>query len=79
MRLALCSCRHGTHLLAPIGDGNLGVDSNNNINGDPGSRLVFRARSATFSTMVFVLLFLAFEVMDLRRSFFRMNRAGYEN
>ncbi|GJN93612.1 hypothetical protein Rhopal_006669-T1 [Rhodotorula paludigena] len=62
-----------------FGDGNLGTDSNNNINGDPGSRLVFRARSATFSTMVFVLLFLAFEVMDLRRSFFRMQRAGHEN
>lgn len=61
-----------------FGDGNLGRDSNNNINGDPGSELVFRARSATWATMVFCLLFLAFEMMDLRRSFFHMGRPGTE-
>ncbi|GAA6033364.1 hypothetical protein JCM8097_006713 [Rhodosporidiobolus ruineniae] len=55
-----------------FGDGNLGRDSNNNINGDPGSHLVFRARSATFAAMVWICLFLAFEVMDMRRSFFKM-------
>lgn len=57
----------------------MGIDSNNSIGGDPGSRLVFRARAATFSTMIFCLLWLAFEVMDLRRSFFRMGRPGSEN
>ncbi|GAA5905034.1 hypothetical protein JCM8208_007665 [Rhodotorula glutinis] len=61
-----------------FGDGNLGRDSNNNINGDPGSRLVFEARSATWATMVFCLLWLAFEMMDLRRSFFHMGRPGTE-
>ena len=61
-----------------FGDGNLGRDSNNNINGDPGSELVFRARSATWATMVFCLLWLAFEMMDLRRSFFHMGRPGTE-
>lgn len=61
-----------------FGDGNLGRNSNNEIDGDPGSRLVFRARSATFSTMVFCLLWLAFEMMDLRRSFFHMGRPGTE-
>ncbi|BGP42642.1 P-type ATPase [Rhodotorula kratochvilovae] len=62
-----------------FGDGNLGVDSNNTINGDPGSHLVFRARSATFATMLFCLLWLAFEVMDLRRSFFHMGRPGTQD
>lgn len=62
-----------------FGNGDLGIDSNNSIGGDPGSRLVFRARAATFSTMIFCLLWLAFEVMDLRRSFFRMGRPGSEN
>lgn len=60
------------------GNGDLGLDSNKSINGDPGSRLVFRARSATFITMILCLLWLAFEVMDLRRSFFRMDRPGSE-
>ncbi|GAA5980884.1 hypothetical protein JCM10908_003901 [Rhodotorula pacifica] len=61
-----------------FGNGDLGTESNNNINGNPGSHMVFRARSATFATMIFCLLWLAFEVMDLRRSFFRMNRPGNE-
>ncbi|GAA6016833.1 hypothetical protein JCM10207_003267 [Rhodosporidiobolus poonsookiae] len=55
-----------------FGDGNLGRNSNNEIGGDPGSELVFEARSATFATMVWICLFLAFEVMDMRRSFFNM-------
>lgn len=62
----------------PTGNGDLGTNSNNSIDNDPGSRLVFRARSATFATMIFCLLWLAFEVMDLRRSFFHMGRAGTE-
>ncbi|GAA5955283.1 hypothetical protein JCM8115_001902 [Rhodotorula mucilaginosa] len=61
-----------------FGNGDLGTNSNNSIDNDPGSRLVFRARSATFATMIFCLLWLAFEVMDLRRSFFHMGRAGTE-
>ena len=63
---------------APTGNGDLGTNSNNSIDNDPGSHLVFRARSATFATMIFCLLWLAFEVMDLRRSFFHMGRAGTE-
>jgi potassium/sodium efflux P-type ATPase len=59
-----------TLIVFGFGDGNLGIDSNNSI-GD-GSELVFRARSATFCTMTWCCLFLAFEVMDMRRSFFRM-------
>ncbi|GAA5917379.1 hypothetical protein JCM6882_006344 [Rhodosporidiobolus microsporus] len=55
-----------------VGDGNLGTNSNNAIDGDPGSALVFRARSATFCAMTWICLFIAFEVMDLRRSFFNM-------
>ncbi|GAA5905503.1 uncharacterized protein JCM6883_005352 [Sporobolomyces salmoneus] len=46
------------------------VDSNNSRGN--GSELVFRARSATFATLTWICLLLAFEVMDLRRSFFRM-------
>ncbi|KAM0791876.1 hypothetical protein ACM66B_004131 [Microbotryomycetes sp. NB124-2] len=52
-----------------FGNGDLGRDSNNTFNG---SALVFRARSASFATMTWICLVLAFEVMDMRRSFFRM-------
>ncbi|BGP26918.1 Ca2+-transporting ATPase [Rhodotorula toruloides] len=57
------------------GNGDLGIDSNNNISGNAGSQLVFEARSATFATMVWILLFLAFECMDLRRSLYKMDRS----
>lgn len=53
-----------------FGDGNLGIDSNESLGN--GSELVFRARAASFATMTWICLFLAFEVMDMRRSFFRM-------
>ncbi|SCV73434.1 BQ2448_7360 [Microbotryum intermedium] len=53
-----------------FGDGNLGIDSNNSI-GD-GSELVFKARSATFATMTWNCLFLAWFVKDLRRSLFKL-------
>ncbi|GAA5938621.1 uncharacterized protein JCM15063_005372 [Sporobolomyces koalae] len=71
--LAGAACCLGTFSLIVFGfgDGNLGIDSNNS-RGD-GSDLVFRARSATFATLTWICLFLAFEVMDLRRSFFRMH------
>ncbi|KAL8290177.1 hypothetical protein RQP46_003116 [Phenoliferia psychrophenolica] len=50
-----------------FGDGDLGVDSNNTLSG---SDTVFRARSATFATLTWISLLLAFEVTDLRQSFF---------
>ncbi|GAA5877888.1 hypothetical protein JCM16303_000274 [Sporobolomyces ruberrimus] len=70
--LAGAACCLGTFsvIVFGFGDGNLGIDSNNS-RGD-GSDLVFRARSATFATLTWICLLLAFEVMDLRRSFFRM-------
>ncbi|GAA5914347.1 hypothetical protein JCM6882_008168 [Rhodosporidiobolus microsporus] len=61
-----------TIIVFGFGDGHLGTNSNNAIDNDPGSLLVFQARSATFASMVWICLFLAFEVMDMRRSFFNM-------
>lgn len=50
---------------------NLGHDCNNTYN--PTCLYVFRARSASFLTMTWCLLLLAWEVIDMRRSLFRMH------
>ncbi|GAA5980349.1 hypothetical protein JCM5350_000952 [Sporobolomyces pararoseus] len=67
---AACCIGTFTVIVFGFGDGNLGIDSN--ATEGNGSELVFRARSATFATITWICLILAFEVMDLRRSFFRM-------
>ncbi|GAA5902891.1 hypothetical protein JCM5296_006324 [Sporobolomyces johnsonii] len=66
------ACCLGTFSLIVFGfgSGELGIDSNNTEG--QGSETVFRARSATFAALTWICLVLAFEVMDLRRSFFRM-------
>ncbi|KAJ5722238.1 hypothetical protein N7488_000273 [Penicillium malachiteum] len=57
------------------GDGNLGEGCNTQYN-DPSKPYscdtVFRARATTFTCMTWFALFLAWEMIDLRRSFFRM-------
>ncbi|KAJ5484875.1 Sodium transport ATPase 2 [Penicillium diatomitis] len=57
------------------GDGNLGTGCNTEYN-DPNKPYtcdtVFRARATTFTCMTWFALFLAWEMMNLRRSFFRM-------
>ncbi|KAJ5919092.1 hypothetical protein N7466_010035 [Penicillium verhagenii] len=57
------------------GDGNLGVGCNTQYN-DPSKPYtcdtVFRARATTFTCMTWFALFLAWEMLDLRRSFFCM-------
>ncbi|CCK71533.1 putative Na(+)-exporting P-type ATPase ENA5 KNAG_0H01200 [Huiozyma naganishii CBS 8797] len=50
--------------------GNLGRNCNKSFR--EGCRDVFRARSSAFATMTWCALILAWEVIDLRRSFFRM-------
>jgi potassium/sodium efflux P-type ATPase len=52
------------------GDGAIGVGCNESI-GD-GCGLVFRARATCFACLTWFSLFLAWEVIDMRRSFFRM-------
>ncbi|KAJ5657572.1 uncharacterized protein N7484_001221 [Penicillium longicatenatum] len=57
------------------GDGNLGEGCNTQYN-DPSKSYscdtVFRARATTFTCMTWFALFLAWEMLNLRRSFFRM-------
>jgi Na+-exporting ATPase len=57
------------------GDGNLAQGCNTHYN-DPSKPYncdtAFRARATTFTCMTWFALFLAWEMMDLRRSFFRM-------
>jgi potassium/sodium efflux P-type ATPase len=53
-----------------FGDGNLGRDCNNAYSAE--CDLVFRARATTFVCMTWFSLFLAWEMVSLRRSFFRM-------
>ena len=53
-----------------FGDGNLGTNCNNTIQGDCG--LVYRARATTFTCLTWFALFLAWEMVNMRRSFFRM-------
>lgn len=52
------------------GDGNLGINCNSTYS--PECDTVFRARATTFVSMVWFSLFLAWELINFRRSFFRM-------
>jgi P-type Na+/K+ transporter len=49
-------------------DGNFGVDCN--LRYSPSCEGVFRARSTCYTTMMWVFLFFAWELVDARRSFF---------
>lgn len=53
------------------GGGDLGSDCNNSYNDS--CDVVFRARGATFTVLTWFSLFLAWEVVNMRRSFFRMH------
>jgi Na+-exporting ATPase len=52
------------------GDGDLGFNCNNALSDR--CELVFRARATTFACLTWFALFLAWELVDTRRSFFRM-------
>ncbi|KAK6221355.1 P-type ATPase [Pestalotiopsis sp. IQ-011] len=53
-----------------FGDGNLGEGCNDSYS--EVCDTVFRARATTFATLTWFALFLAWEMVDMRRSFFRM-------
>ena len=66
---ALCLCSF-TAVAFGYGDGNLGegCNSSSGIN----CNNVFRARATTFTSLTWFSLFLAWEMVNMRRSFFRM-------
>ncbi|KAF1929485.1 potassium/sodium eff [Didymella exigua CBS 183.55] len=66
---ALCLASF-TLVVFGFGDGNLGSGCNEGYN--PSCELVFRARATTFACLTWFALFLAWEMVDMRRSFFRM-------
>ena len=53
-----------------FGDGNLGTGCNEGYNDT--CNTVFRARATTFACLTWFSLFLAWQMLDMRRSFFRM-------
>lgn len=53
-----------------FGDGNLGTSCNESFN--PTCETVFRARATTFACLTWFSLFLAWQMLDMRRSFFMM-------
>ncbi|SPO23251.1 probable ENA2 - Plasma membrane P-type ATPase [Ustilago trichophora] len=57
------------------GDGDLGDMCNSSYNDS--CDLVFRARASTFAVMTWFSLLLAWEVVDMRRSFFNMHDDGH--
>ncbi|EKG20739.1 ATPase P-type K/Mg/Cd/Cu/Zn/Na/Ca/Na/H-transporter [Macrophomina phaseolina MS6] len=62
-------------VLYGFGDGNLGEncnDSYRNAAGEAVCDTVFRARATTFACLTWFALFLAWEMVNMRRSFFRM-------
>merc|ERR1719487_1119413 len=65
---ALCLAAFALVLFA-FGNGNLGENCNEALEG---CETVFRARATCFATLTWFSLFLAWEVIDMRRSFFRM-------
>ena len=67
---ALCLASFSLVVFA-FGDGNLGVDCNDTYDKDR-CQTVFRARATTFACLTWFALFLAWEMIDMRRSFFRM-------
>lgn len=69
--LMTCACMGSfTTVMFGTYGGNLGTSCNSSYNDS--CRDVFRSRSAAFATMTWCALILAWEVVDLRRSFFRM-------
>ncbi|VUC21899.1 unnamed protein product [Clonostachys rosea] len=52
------------------GHADIGLDCNGSI--DDGCEVVFRARATTFASLTWFALFLAWEMLHMRRSFFRM-------
>lgn len=57
-----------------FGNGRLGNDCNNNFSEE--CKLVFRARATTFACLTWFALFLAWEVVHPRRSFFNLRNSG---
>jgi len=57
-------------ILFGFGDGDLGINCNESYSEQCDT--VFRARATTFVCMTWFALFLAWELVDMRRSFFRM-------
>ncbi|EMD93005.1 hypothetical protein COCC4DRAFT_196836 [Bipolaris maydis ATCC 48331] len=53
-----------------FGDGNLGFNCNETYN--PTCETVFRARATTFACLTWFSVFLAWQMLDMRRSFFMM-------
>ncbi|KAK1144299.1 P-type ATPase [Aspergillus melleus] len=66
---ALCLSAFSIRLWG-FGDGNLGRGCNSEYSED--CELVFRARATTFVCLTWFALFLAWEMVNMRRSFFRM-------
>ncbi|KAI9705803.1 MAG: Na+ ATPase [Bogoriella megaspora] len=72
---ALCLAAF-TLVLYAWGNGELGSNCNESLYNDLGEPIcdtVFRARATTFACLTWFSLFLAWEMMDLRRSFFRLH------
>lgn len=62
-------------VLYGFGDGDIGNDCNNSYEDSNGIAVcdtVFRARATCFACLTWFALFLAWEMVDMRRSFFRM-------
>lgn len=57
-------------VLYGFGDGQIGIHCNESLS--DGCEAIFRARATCFATLTWFSVFLAWEVVDLRRSFFRM-------
>lgn len=69
--MAACCLGSFVTVIYGTGDGQLGVNCNNDLNDT--CYLVFKGRATAFSTMTWCALILAWEVVDMRRSFFLMN------
>ncbi|CDO96311.1 unnamed protein product [Kluyveromyces dobzhanskii CBS 2104] len=69
--MAACCMACFVTVIYGTGDGNLGFECNEKFSDS--CHLVFRGRAAAFATMTWCALILAWEVVDMRRSFFKMN------
>ncbi|SCV04793.1 LAMI_0H19196g1_1 [Lachancea mirantina] len=73
----MAGCCLGCFVTVLYGTGNGMLGINCNISYSESCDLVFKGRAAVFATMTWCALILAWEVIDLRRSFFQMQPETY--
>ena len=74
--MAVCVLGSFTVVLFGFFDGELGRECNATYPADGSCEAVFRARATCYTTMTWIFLFFAWELIDFRQSFFDIHKRG---